>query len=63
MTNDELRKQSAQDLNKQLHELFREQFNLRMQKGMGANPKPHLFTNVRRQIARLKTIIQERMSS
>ena len=52
----ELRKQSAQDLNEQLLELRREQFNLRMQKGAGNQAQTHHFKRVRREIAQIKTL-------
>ena len=48
----ELRKQSATDLNDQLVELRREQFNLRMQRGAGNQTHTHHFKRVRREIAR-----------
>jgi len=53
----ELRKQSAQDLNDQLTELRREQFNLRMQKGAGTQTHTHHFKRVRREIAQIKTLL------
>lgn len=53
----ELRKQSAQDLNEQLLELRREQFNLRMQKGAGSQTQTHHFQRVRREIAQIKTLL------
>jgi large subunit ribosomal protein L29 len=53
----ELRKQSAQDLNEQLLELRREQFNLRMQKGAGNQGQTHHFKRVRREIAQIKTLL------
>jgi ribosomal protein L29 len=31
-----------------------------MQRGIGQTPSPHLFGNVRKQIARVKTILTER---
>ena len=52
----ELRKQSAQDLNDQLLELRREQFNLRMQKGAGNQTHTHHFKRVKREIAQIKTL-------
>ncbi|MCB1828227.1 MAG: 50S ribosomal protein L29 [Coxiellaceae bacterium] len=55
-----LRDSSIEELNKQLIELYREQFNLRMQKGMGEAPRPHIFKQVRRDIARIKTIIKQK---
>jgi large subunit ribosomal protein L29 len=53
----ELRKQSAQDLNEQLLELRREQFNLRMQKGAGNQAQTQHFKRVRREIAQIKTLL------
>ena len=53
----ELRKQSAQNLNDQLVELRREQFNLRMQKGSGQLSQPHQLGRVRREIAQVKTLL------
>jgi len=59
----ELRKQSAQDLGEQLLELRREQFNLRMQKGAGAQTQTHHFKRVRRDIAQIKTLLGQDNSS
>lgn len=56
----ELREKSSEDLGKELLELFREAFNLRMQKGMGQLAQPSQFKSVRRDIARIKTILNER---
>jgi large subunit ribosomal protein L29 len=42
-----------------LLELRREQFNLRMQKGSGQLSKPSEVRRVRRDIARIKTIMNE----
>ncbi len=53
----DLRKQSAQELNDQLLELRREQFNLRMQKGAGQQTQTHHFKRVRREIAQVKTLL------
>jgi len=55
----DLRKSSVEELGKQLLELLREQFNLRMQKGMGQLSRPSQMRAVRRDIARVKTIIHE----
>lgn len=57
----ELRDKSSDDLNEELKELLREQFNLRMQKATGKVAKPHLFRVVRRTMARIKTILRERV--
>ena len=55
----ELRKKNSQELDKMLLELRREQFNLRMQKGSGQFGKPSEVRRVRRDIARIKTIMTE----
>jgi len=59
----DLREKSVDELNTELTELFREQFNLRMQQGSGQDVKPHNYQRVRRQIARVKTIINEKQSA
>lgn len=56
----ELKEKSVEDLNKDLLELAREQFNLRMQKGTGQLAKPHLLKEVRRNIARVKTVLNQK---
>ncbi len=56
----ELRDKSVEDLSKELNGLLREQFNLRMQKGTGQLSKPHRVGQVRREIARVKTILNEK---
>ena len=56
----ELKNKSVEDLNKDLLELAREQFNLRMQKGTGQLAKPHLLKEVRRNIARVKTVLNQK---
>jgi len=53
----ELRQKSPQELNDQLAELRREQFNLRMQKGSGQLSQSHQFGRVKREIARIKTLL------
>jgi len=55
----ELRKKSAQELSQELVELRREQFNLRMQRGTGQLGNPARFKEVRREIARIKTVMNE----
>jgi len=58
----ELAAKSVEELNTELSGLFREQFNLRMQRGSGQDVKPHNFKRVRREIARIKTIIHQKQS-
>jgi large subunit ribosomal protein L29 len=59
MSAKELRQKSPADLQKELLELRREQFNLRMARATGQAAKPDQFTKVRRNIARLKTVMSE----
>ena len=60
MNTRELRAKSDSDLQKELLELNREAFNLRMQKGTGQLSRPSQIKVLRRDIARVKTIISER---
>lgn len=59
MKANDIRKKTSEELSSLLDELFREQFNLRMQRGSGQMPKPSRFDAVRRDIARIKTILHE----
>ena len=56
----ELRAKSDLDLEKELLELSREAFNLRMQKGTGQLTRPSQIKTVRRNIARVKMVLSER---
>ncbi len=56
----ELREKSLDELRETLHELLKEQFNLRMQQGTGQLGRPHLIRQVRRDIARVKTVMNEK---
>ena len=60
MNTRELRARSDDDLRKELLDLYREAFNLRMQKGIGQLSRPSQVNAVRRDIARVKTILSER---
>jgi large subunit ribosomal protein L29 len=48
---------SVDELKQELTGLLREQFNLRMQKGTGQLSKPDQVKKVRRDIARVKTVL------
>ena len=56
----ELRQKSIEELRKEKLILLKEQFNLRMQRATGHLSKPHIFRHVRRNIARINTIIAEK---
>ena len=59
MNASELRKKSQSELQEELNNLLKEQFNLRMQKGTGQLGSPARFKSVRKDIARVKTIMNE----
>ena len=56
----ELREKSAEDLNKQLLTLREEQFKLRMQKSTGQLGQTHLLQQNQREIARVKTVLNQK---
>ena len=56
----ELQAKTAAELRDTLHDLLKEQFNLRMQRGTGQFSRPHLMKDVRRNIARVKTVINQK---
>ncbi|MBK1699897.1 50S ribosomal protein L29 [Thiococcus pfennigii] len=55
----ELRRHSPEELERQLLDLLKEQFNLRMQQGTGQLTRPSQMKAVRRDIARVKTVMNE----
>ena len=55
----DLRKKTKAELIADVISLRKEQFNLRMQAGSGATVKTHRFKEIRRLIARIKTVIAE----
>jgi large subunit ribosomal protein L29 len=55
----DLRKKSMDELNEELVALRREQFNLRMQHATGELTHNHEHGRVRKDIARVKTILNE----
>lgn len=56
----ELRSRNPEELQVLLVDLLREQFNLRMQKGSGQLGNPSRCKAVRREIARVKTVLNEK---
>ena len=57
---DELRKKNKAELQQALDELAKERFSLRIKRGSGLNPKPHLFRENKISIARVKTVLNEK---
>ena len=60
MKANELRSKNSTELQESLLELRKEQFNLRMQQGTGQLQRPSQMRQVRRDIARIKTILHEK---
>jgi large subunit ribosomal protein L29 len=56
----ELRRLNDAELDKQLDDLYQEQFNLRFQNASGQVKDMNRFKQVRRQIARIKSLQRER---
>ena len=59
----ELKEKTAEELNEELLGLLKEQFNLRMQHTTGQLEKTDQLKKVRRNIARVKTILTEKAKS
>ena len=53
----EIRQKSATELGELLVDLRKQQFDLRMQLGTGQLAEPHKLRQVRRDIARIKTVL------
>lgn len=56
----ELRQLTVEELQAKLLLLRREQFNLRMKRASGSLDKTHLITQVRKSVAKVKTILTEK---
>ena len=60
MNSVEMREKSVDELQVSLLDLLKEQFNFRMQKSSGQLGQSHLLGQARRDIARVKTILNEK---
>lgn len=58
----ELKAKNETELKDELQGLLREQFNLRMQKGTGQLSNPARMKTVRRDVARVMTILNEKVA-
>jgi large subunit ribosomal protein L29 len=56
----DIRDKSATELQAELLRLRKEQFNTRMQAASGQLPQTHFMKNLRRDIARVKTVLREK---
>jgi len=59
----ELRAKSTEELTSTMVEIYRDQFNLKMQKATGQLSKPHQIKLNRRNIARIHTILAQKEAS
>jgi large subunit ribosomal protein L29 len=57
----ELREKSAEELNAELLKLREEQFKLRMAKSTGQLGQSHLLKQTKQDIARVKTVLQQKV--
>ena len=60
MTNEEIRKLSNEELVKKIDESKAELFNLRLSQASGSLEKPSRIKELRKSVARMKTILRER---
>ena len=63
MKTSEIRKMSKEDINKKITEIKTELFDLRMKQATGNLDKPHKINALRKDVARLKTILTEKDGS
>ena len=56
----ELKEKSVDELQAELVELRKEQFNLRMQRATAQTEQTHTLKNVRRDVARVKTVLNQK---
>ena len=60
MKTNEIRKLSTEEINKKITESKEELFNLRMKQATGSLENPSRIRELRKNVARLKTILRER---
>lgn len=63
MNKEDLKDKSVEDLEEHLQSLYKDQFNYRMQNSAGQLGQIHLVKAVRKDIARVKTMITEKQTS
>ena len=59
MKTSEIRKMSVSDINKKIAETKTELFELRMKQATGTLEKPHMINKLRKDVARMKTVLTE----
>lgn len=63
MRTSEIRKMSTEDINKKITETKAELWNLRFSSATGSLEKPHRIRELRHDVARMKTVLNERKES
>ncbi len=61
--NKEIRKMSVEEINKKIADLKEELFNLKFQAALGNIEKPARMNEIKRTIARMKTILTEKSNA
>ena len=56
----DLREKSVSELNTELEGLLEQQFKIRMSHGSGQLPQHHKLREVRRDVARIRTVIKQK---
>ena len=59
MKTSEIRKMSVEEINKKIVDIKTELFELRMKQATGTLEKPHMINKLRKDVARLKTVLTE----
>ena len=62
MKTSDIRKMTTEDINKKIQEIKTELFELRMKQATGTLEKPHMINALRKDVARLKTVLTEKMN-
>lgn len=60
MKNNEIRELTTEEITKKIEEKKQELFNLRLSQATGTLEKPSRISELRKQVARMKTILRER---
>ncbi|MBJ39890.1 MAG: 50S ribosomal protein L29 [Gammaproteobacteria bacterium] len=63
METSELKEQSVEELQATLLNLTKERFSLRMQRSTGQLTQPHLLRQAKRDIARVKTVLNAKLKA
>ena len=59
MKTSEIRKMSVSEINQKIVEAKNELFELRMKQATGSLEKPHMINKLRKDVARMKTVLTE----